>query len=175
MATQDPKTLAATATKMYQEGDFENAARLFGEAASAFQAQNNALDAAELKNNQSVAFLQSGDAKASYDAACGTSEIFRVAGDMRRAGMARSNEATALEAMGRKDEAVELYRQAAGDLEKAGEDQLRASVMMAVAGIKLRKFKIMEALLAMYIGLSGVKQPTLKQKIMLMMLKFRAW
>jgi hypothetical protein len=47
--------------------------------------------------------------------------------------------------------------------------------MMAIAGIKLRKFKIMEALLAMHIGLSGVKHPTLKQKILLAMLKFRAW
>ena len=65
MANQDPKTLAADATKVYQEGDFDNAARLFGEAASAFQAENNALDAAEMKNNQSVAFIQSGDAQAS--------------------------------------------------------------------------------------------------------------
>src|SRR5512133_667640 len=146
MATQDPKTLAANATKMYQEGDFENAARQFGEAASAFEAENNALDAAEMKNNQSVAFLQSGDAAASYEAAHGTAQTFQDAGDFRRTGMARSNEATALETMGRNDEAVELYRQAADDLEKAGEDQLRATVMMAVAGIKLRKFKIMEAL-----------------------------
>ena len=38
MVNQDPKTLAADAAKVYQEGDFENAARLFGEAASAFQA-----------------------------------------------------------------------------------------------------------------------------------------
>jgi hypothetical protein len=47
--------------------------------------------------------------------------------------------------------------------------------MMAVAGIKLRKWKIMEALLSMYVGLSGVKQPTLKQKILLSLLKLRAW
>jgi tetratricopeptide (TPR) repeat protein len=175
MANQDPKILAANAAKVYQEGDFENAARLFGEAASAFQAENNALDAAEMKNNQSVAFLQSGDAGASFDAAHGTAEVFLAAGDFRRTGMARSNEATALETSGRLDEAVEIYRQAADDLEKAGEDQLRADVMMAVAGIKLRKWKIMEALLAMHVGLSGVKQPTLKQKILLGMLKFKAW
>jgi tetratricopeptide (TPR) repeat protein len=175
MANQDPKTLAADAAKVYQEGDFENAARLFGEAASAFQAENNALDAAEMKNNQSVAFLQSGDAQASFDAAHGTAEIFLAAGDIRRTGMARSNEATALEKSGRLDEAIQIYRLAADDLEKSGEDQLRATVMMAVAGIQLRKWKIMEALLSMYVGLSGVKQPTLKQKILLRLLKLRAW
>jgi tetratricopeptide (TPR) repeat protein len=175
MANQDPKTLAADAAKVYQEGDFESAARLFGEAASAFQEENNALDAAEMKNNQSVAFLQAGDAQASFEAARGTPEVFFVAGDLRRTGMARSNEATALESTGRLDEAIQAYRQAADDLEKAGEDQLRAAVMQAVAGIQLRKWKLMDALLAMHIGLSGVKQPTLKQKILLGMLKFKAW
>ena len=113
--------------------------------------------------------------QASYEAAHGTAEIFLAAGDMRRTGMARSNEATALETSGRLDEALQIYRQAADDLEKAGEDQLRASVMQAVAGIQLRKGKIMEALLAMHIGLTGVKQPTLKQKILRSMLKFKAW
>ena len=173
MPTQDPKSLAAEAVKAYQEGDFENAARLFGEAASAFQVENNALDAAEMKNNQSVAYLQNGDAQASFEAAYGTPEIFLAAADFRRAGMAFSNVATALEGCGRKDEAIETYRQAAAELEKAGEDQLRASVMQAVAGLQLRKGKVMEALLSMQIGLAGVKQPSLKQKILRGLLKFR--
>jgi tetratricopeptide (TPR) repeat protein len=175
MLTVDLKTLAVDATRVYQEGDFENAARLFGEAASAFQAQGNVLDAAEMKNNQSVAFLQNGDAQASFDAALGTPEIFSTSGDSKREGMAHGNVATALVAMGRMDEAAISYRLAADALEKAGEDQLRASVMQAIAGIQLRKGKIMEALLSMQIGLAGVKQPTFKQKILRGLLRFRTW
>ena len=175
MVNQDAKTLAANAAKVYQDGDFENAARLYGEAASAFQAQGNVLDAAEMKNNQSVAFLQSGNAQASYDAALGTPEIFSAVGDFRREGMAYGNQATALVSLKRLDEAANLYRLAADVLEKAGEDQMRASVMQAVAGIQLRKGKIMEALLSMQIGLAGVKQPTLKQKILRGLLRFKTW
>jgi len=175
MLTTDFKALAASAARVYQEGDFENAARLFGEAASAFQAQGNVLDAAEMKNNQSVAFLQSGNAQASYDAALGTPEIFSAVGDFRREGMAYGNQATALVSLKRLDEAANLYRLAADVLEKAGEDQMRASVMQAVAGIQLRKGKIMEALLSMQIGLAGVKQPTLKQKILRGLLRFKTW
>lgn len=175
MLPLDLKTLAADAVRVYQEGDFENAARLFGEAASAFQAQGNGLDAAEMKNNQSVAFLQCGSAQASYDAALGTAEVFSAGGDHRREGMACGNLATALVALGRMDEAASAYRLAADALEKAGEDQLRASVMQALAGIQLRKGKIMEALLSMQIGLSGVKHPTLKQKILRGLLRFRTW
>jgi len=175
MLNSDFKTLVVDATRVYQEGDFENAARLFGEAASAFEAQGNLLDAAEMKNNQSVAFLQSGNAQASYDSAAGTADVFLTAGDNRRAGMAFGNQATALAGLGRVDDAAICYRQAADALEKAGEDQLRSSVMQALAGIQLRKGKIMEALLSMQIGLAGVKQPTLKQKILKWMLRFRTW
>jgi len=174
MAITEVKDLAADAIRVYQEGEYENAARLFGEAASVFQAQGNDLDAAEMKNNQSVALLQAGDAQGSFDSAQGTAQIFFAGGDFRRQGMAFGNEATALTSLGRLDDAMQSYRLSADALEKAGEDQLRATVMQALAGIQLRKGKIMEALLSMQIGLAGVKQPTLKQKILRGMLRFRA-
>jgi len=173
MAITEVKDLAADAIRVYQEGEYENAARLFGEAASVFQAQGNDLDAAEMKNNQSVALLQAGDAQGSFDSAQGTAQIFFAGGDFRRQGMAFGNEATALTSLGRLDDAMQSYRLSADALEKAGEDQLRATVMQALAGIQLRKGKIMEALLSMQIGLAGVKQPTLKQKILRGMLRFR--
>ncbi|MCX6066156.1 MAG: hypothetical protein NT121_10440 [Chloroflexi bacterium] len=174
MSILESKDLAADAVRVYQEGDFESAARLFGDAASAFQAQDKALDAAEMKNNQSVALLRGGNAQGSFDVAQGTAEIFSAAGDFRREGMAWGNQATAFEALGRMEDAISSYRQAVAAFEKVGEDQLRASVLQAVAGIQLRRGKIMEALLSMQIGLAGVKQPTFKQKILLILLRFRA-
>jgi tetratricopeptide (TPR) repeat protein len=174
MATLDIQDMVTNAIRAYQEADYKNAAGLFNEAASAFQTQGNDLDAAEMKNNQSVALLQAGDAQGSFDAAHGTAQIFFVNGDFRRQGMALGNEATALNGLGRLDDAAQNYRLAAEALEKAGEDQLRASVMQALAGIQLRKGKIMEALLSMQLGLSGVKHPTLKQKILRGLLRLRA-
>lgn len=170
-----PKSLAADAAKVYQEGDYENAARLFGEAASAFLAQENSLDAAEMKNNQSVAFLQARNSGAAYQAARGTASIFAGTGDARREGIAFGNEAAALQGLGRNNDAFEAYRQASDAFQRAGEDQMYASVMQAMAGIQLRRGKIMEALLTMQMGLSGVKYPTLKQRILLALLRFRAW
>jgi tetratricopeptide (TPR) repeat protein len=171
MTTTDPKTLATEATTAYQEGDYENAARLFGEAASAFQEAGLALEAAEMQNNQSVAHLLGQDAQASYTAAHETAAVFQAAGDFRRAGMAFSNEATALEALGRPDEALPIYRLAAAELEKAGEDQLYMSVMQAQAGIFLRKGKLIEALLATRMGLMNLKQLSWQQKLMRALLK----
>lgn len=173
MVTSDVDDLVANAKRVYQDGDYISAARLFGEAASVFQAHGNALDAAELKNNQSVALLQSGDAQGSFDAAYGTSMVFFASADFRRQGMAFANEASALIELGRVAEGSQSYKLAADALEKAGEDQMRASVMQALAIVQLRKGKALEALLSMQLGLAGVKKPTLKQKVLRNLLRLR--
>ena len=173
MFISDAKSLASNALRVYQQGDFVHAARLFGEAAAGYQSEGSLLDYAEMKNNQSVAFLQAGDAHGSFEAAQGTAAIFLEHGDFRRQGMAHGNEAAALNALGRLGEAASAYQSSADAFEKAGEDQLRASVMQALAGIQLRTGQVMKAMLTMQIGLAGVRQPTLKQKILRGLLRLR--
>lgn len=171
----DPKSLSENADGVYQEGDFENAARLYGEAAAVFQSQGNQIAAAEMKNNQSVAFLQANDALAAYQAAAGTAEVFAASSDARRQGIALANEATALEALKRADQAIEKYLQSADAFKQADEEQLRASVMQAVAWIMLRRGKIFEALNYIRASVADLKTPTFKQKIMRGLLRLRLW
>ena len=173
MDALDGKDLSASALQVYQTGDYKNAARLFGEAASVFLAQGNKLDAAEMKNNESVALLQAGDARGSFEAAHGTAQVFIESGDFRRQGMAFGNEAAAQNALGRLDEAIVNYKLAAEALEKAGEDQLRAISMQALSGVQLRKGKVFDAHCSMRIGLAGLKQPTFRQKFLLFLLRIR--
>lgn len=171
----DPKSLSDNADGAYQEGDFENAARLYGEAASAFQAQGNLVTAAEMKNNQSVSFLQDKKSQLAYDAAAGTAEVFAAAGDSRRQGIAFANEATALQSLNRPDDAIERYLKAAEAFNLADEDQLRSSVMQAVAGIYLQRMKILEALNHLGYSVANLKKPTFKQKIIQALLRLRIW
>jgi len=173
--SSDPKSLSEKAEAAYQEGDFENAARLYGAAASAFESQGDASVAAEMKNNQSVAYLQMGDAQLAYQSAAGTSEVFAAAADTRRQGIALANEATALQALKRIDLALEKYLQSAEAFKQTGEDQLRASILQAVAWIMLRRGKIFEALGYLRAGMMDLKNPTLKQKIMRGLLRLRLW
>jgi len=173
--TSAPKSLGDEAERVYQEGDFESAARLYGEAASTFQAQGNALDGAEMRNNQSVAFLQGGNAQAALDAVTGTADIFADANDLRRQGIALANEATPLQSLGRLDEALESYLRAGAVFKQAGEDQLYAMVMQAVAGIYLRRGKFFEALSAQRTGLADLKNLSFTQKIMKALLRLRLW
>jgi tetratricopeptide (TPR) repeat protein len=169
-ATPDPK---AQADQAYQAGDFESAARLYGEAASAFKAAGSELEAAEARNNQSVAYLQAGQARLALEAAAGTAEIF--GSDVQRQAIAFGNEASALQALGRQEDAIAKYRLAANAFHSAGEDQLRYSVLQAVAGIQLKRGKILQALVELQDGLAEVKHPTLKQKFMRMLLRLRTW
>jgi tetratricopeptide (TPR) repeat protein len=173
MTETTTQPLADQAKKAYEEGDFENAARLFGEAASALWAAGVELDAAEQKNNQAVALLQHGDAAAALEAVRGTSGLFEKAGDTRRAALAIGNEAAALEALGRIADAIEKYQASAKLLEQAGEDQLRASVLQSAAWLYVRQFKFLDALVSMNSGLRGIRNPTLKQKILRFLLTLR--
>jgi tetratricopeptide (TPR) repeat protein len=161
-----PQEIVEQAKLTYQAGDYLQAAHLFEEAASGYISMGNKLMSAEMKNNQSVAFLLSGDAQAALTAVEGTDAIFADSEDFRRQGMALANQASALEALKRVKDAIETYKKAAAALEKADAGDLRADVMQLLSMLYLRRFKFYDAVITLQSGLAGVKNPTLKQRFM---------
>ena len=113
-----PQEIADQAHQTYQTGDYLQAARGFSEAASSFESMGDPLMSAEMKNNQSVALLLSGDAQAALDASAGTETIFAGSNDFRRQGMALANQASALGTLKRSKDAIEYYKNAGDALEK---------------------------------------------------------
>ena len=95
--TTDPKTLVDQGKQAFANKKYDEAASSFSEAASAYEALDDPLNAAEMKNNLSVALLQAGKAQEAYDAAAGTDEVFAQAGDLKRQAMAFGNQAAALD------------------------------------------------------------------------------
>jgi tetratricopeptide (TPR) repeat protein len=154
------------AKRTYQAGDYMQAGQAFAEAASAYAEAGDALMAAEMKNNQSVALLLSGDPQAALAAVDGIDKIFAGSGDFKRQGMALANQATSLQALKRLRESMEYYQRAGDALEKAGEGDLRADVMQQLSVLHLRRFKFYDAVLTLQSGLAGVKDPSLKQRLM---------
>jgi tetratricopeptide (TPR) repeat protein len=167
--------LAEEGKRLFQAHEYLKAAEVFSSAANAYTAENDLLQAAEMKNNQSVALLQGKKAQEALDAVQGTAGIFAGAGDLRRQGMALANQAAALEGLKRPQEVAVLYEQAASLLEKAGEDQLRADVLRSLSALHARKGKGLDALIAMQDGLSGIKAPTIKQRIIKQLIRLRFW
>ncbi len=143
------ETQIEQANQAYQAGRYLEAAELFGQAAAALEAAGERLQAAEMRNNQSVAWLQAERAQEALDAARPTIEIFAAAEDWRRAGLAWGNTAAALEALGQLDEALDAYQRSADLLGRAGEDELRATVLQARAAVQLKQGQVTKSAFSM--------------------------
>jgi tetratricopeptide (TPR) repeat protein len=173
MMTPDPKQLAEQGKQAFAAKNFDQAASLFTEAASAYAALDDPLNAAEMKNNLSVALLQAGNAKAALDAAAGTDEIFAQAKDVKRQAMAFGNQAAALEALKKPDQALEAYEHSAALFAEAGESEMRSIVLQSAAALKLRRGKMLDSALSMIGSVESTKKPNLMQRFLRFLLRIK--
>jgi tetratricopeptide (TPR) repeat protein len=156
----------------YQNGDYQAAGRLFAAASQAFETRKESIQAAEMANNSSVAWLQAGDADQALQAVSGTDAVFALAGEVRLQAMALGNRAAALDALGRLEEAAILYDQSAMLLGEIGEGELRAYAMQALSKIQFRTGRQLEALATMQAGIEGIEKPSLRQRVLKKLLRF---
>jgi tetratricopeptide (TPR) repeat protein len=162
----DPVSLAEQGNEEYTKGNHAAAAGFFLQAAQAYQSADDELNAAEMLNNQSVALLQSGNARAALDATEGTEEIFQKEGDIKRQGIAVGNRAAALEGLKKVDEALAEYERAATLLEEAGEGDMHSIVRKAAANLNLKRGRITAAQMDVYDSMRLVEKPNFTQRIM---------
>ena len=162
----NPLTLAEQGKQEYEQGAYLAAADLFAQAAQTYATAKDELNAAEMKNNQSVALLQAGKAKEALHATDGTEEVFQRAGDIKRQGVAVSNRAAALEGMRKWNEALAEYDRAAALFEQIGEGDMHSVVRKAAANINLKRGRIVDSQMDVYDSLRLVEKPTLTQRFM---------
>jgi tetratricopeptide (TPR) repeat protein len=162
----DAKTLAEQGKQEYAKGAFGVAADLFSQAAQAYDSAQDELNAAEMKNNQSVALLKAGKAEAALHATDGTEEIFLKSGDQKRQGIAIANRAAALEGLKKYNEAMEEYNRAAVIFEEIGEGDMHSVVRKATAEIFLKRGYIGNTQMDVLDSLRLVEKPTLTQRFL---------
>jgi tetratricopeptide (TPR) repeat protein len=173
MNTPDPARLAEQGKQAFSARDFDQAASYFSEAASVYGAQGDALNAAEMKNNLSVALLQAGKAQAALDAAAGTEQVFAQAGDVKRQAMSFGNQAAALEALKKLDQALEAYRRSAALFAQAGDSEMRSLVLQSAAAIELRRGKMIDSALSMIGSVESTKKPNLMQRFLRFLIRLK--
>lgn len=162
----DAKTLAEQGKQEYAKGAFGVAADLFSQAAQAYSSVQDELNAAEMKNNQSVALLKAGKAEDALRATDGTEAIFQKAGDQKRQGIAIANRAAALEGLKKYNEAMEEYNRAAVIFEEIGEGDMHSVVRKATAEIFLKRGYIGNTQMDVLDSLRLVEKPTLTQRFL---------
>lgn len=159
-------TLVEQGKKEYEQGNFLAAADSFSRAAQGYSSSRDELNAAEMKNNQSVALLQAGKAKEALQATEGTEDIFQKAGDIKRQGIAVSNRAAALEGLKQWNEALEEYDRAAALFEQVGEGDMHSMVRKTAANLNLKRGHITDSQMDVFDSLRLVEKPSLAQRIM---------
>jgi tetratricopeptide (TPR) repeat protein len=173
VSASDPATLGARGKRAFKQRRFDEAAQLFRQAADGFTLGRSGLLAAEMKNNESVALVQAGRPGEALEAARGTDIVFAGAQDRRREAMALGNLAAAHEAVGDSDQALLLYQRSADGLAAAGERDLRATVLKAMAGIRLRQGRLTEAGTSMIGALEAEPRPNLLHRALRSLLRIR--
>jgi len=164
--TTDPQTLVDQGKQAFAAKKYDEAASSFSEAVSAYEALDDTLNAAEMKNNLSVALLQAGKAQAAYDAVAGTDEVFAQAGDLKRQAMAFGNQAAALEALKKIDEALEAYGRSATLFAEADEGDMQSMVLQSAAALKMKRGKLMDSAFSMIGSVESASKPTLIQRFL---------
>ncbi len=161
-----PQQIIKEAQAAYRRGEYAAAAQSYEAARQSYLLAGDTIRAAEMANNVSVALLQDGDAEGALRAAEGTAATFAAAGDQKRQAMALGNQAAALEALKRLDEAEQLYWQSAEILKNINETDLRLSVMQSISALQLRTGRQMQAVATMQAGVEGLEKPTLTQRLL---------
>jgi tetratricopeptide (TPR) repeat protein len=170
--TLKPDQLAEQGKQAFRNKRFDEAAGLFRQAADAYALDRADLMVAEMRNNLSVALLQADKPQESLDAALDTDKVFAAIKDAKRQGMALGNQAAALEALERYDEAVEKYDLAARLFADAGEGDLRSMVMKSSAAIKLKTGKLTDSAFKMIGSLDAKENPSLLERILKFFIRF---
>lgn len=168
---ENPGRISDQARRLYQGGKFAEAAARYVQAAQLYQHAGQAADAAEAANNASVAHLQAGDASAALSAADGTDTVFAAAGDPRRQAMALANQAAAMEAMGRLEDALQRYGQSADLLKQTGETEMRALVLKNISTLQLRTGKQFQALASMDAALDNQPRLSIRERLLRKLLR----
>jgi len=161
-----PEELDRLGKAAFQSGNYAQAAEYFSAAGEGYRALNDQLNAAEMANNASVAFLKGGHPQAALEAAQGTDVIFEAAGDKRRQAMALGNYAAALEGLDRVGEAIEHYEQADKLFKEIGEHELRAALLQSLSNLQFKSGRSFEGLANLNAGFEEGGKTSLKQRLL---------
>jgi len=154
------QSLSKQGEKAFKAGNFLEAANLFEQAAKLYTQNSDMLNAAEMANNRSVALLQAGNAQGALEAAQNTELVFAQAGDVKRQAIAIGNQAAALEALNRLEEALTRFWECSDLLKGIGEKEYRAMVLKNISTLQLRTGRHFQAVASMDAALGNQRKLT---------------
>jgi len=154
------------AKQYYQQKKFQLAGELFESIAENLETNLDLVRSAEMKNNASVAYLMNSEPQKAYDTAKDTHLIFERANDEKNCGLSLGNQASALEHLGEKGLALQLYTKAVDFLEKSGDKESKAIILKRISSLQIQQGKQLEALGSMTSALNNIDELSTSESIL---------
>lgn len=151
--------------KLFEQHDYEAAARSFRQALEAYEAAAQPEMAAEMKVNIGLVHRALGENQQALDLMQEALRAFQSSGDALRTAQVLGNLGGVYAALNDKGMAYQSYRQAADTFLSLNENVLYGRTLLALGALQVRDGKLMEGAASYQTGLSQLDDLTFTQKI----------
>jgi tetratricopeptide (TPR) repeat protein len=151
--------------KLFQQRDYEAAARAFMQAQEAYVTENRKDMAAEMQTNIGLVHRALGENQQALDAMQAALLIFQELTDRLRGAKVLGNMGGVYAALGDKEQAYNCYRQAADTFEEMGEKKLYGETLIAMGDLQVRDGKLMAGAATYEVGLEQLDNLSAGQKV----------
>lgn len=160
------KELQEKGIKLYQQKDYEAAARMFQQAHEAYAAEGSREMSAEMQTNIGLVHRALGENQQALDIMQEALRTFTDLNDKRRVAQVLGNMGGVYIELGDREQAYNCYRQAADTFMELGERELYGETMIAMARMQMREGKIWAGAATYEVGLENLEQLSASQKIL---------
>lgn len=163
--TTTPHELQMQGIQLYDQHDYEAAARIFQQAKEGYAAAGQVDMVAEMKVNIGLVHRALGENQQALDMMREALQAFQERQDKLRTAQVLGNLGGVYLALSDKDQALASYRQAADIFKELGEKVMYAETMIALGSMQIRDWKFFEGAASYQVGLEFLDKLTPIQKV----------
>lgn len=173
MTTMNAKELQDQGIRLYQQKEYEAAARYFQQAQEAYAAEGRRDMVAEMQTNIGLVHRALGENQQSLDIMMQALRTFQEMGDAYRAAQVLGNMGGVYLELNDREQAYNCYGQAADVFQELGERKMYADTMLAIGVLQIKEGKFMAGAATYEIGLCELDHLTPTQKLLKRVLSIR--
>jgi len=160
------KELQDRGVKLYEQKDYEAAARIFQQAMEAYEAEDKRDMSAEMRTNIGLVHRALGENQQALEAMQAALRVFQEEGDQLRSAQVMGNLGGVYIELGDKEQAYNCYRQAADAFQDLGEQEMYGQTLIAMAKMQVRDGKIWQGAATYEVGLENIGKLSMSQKML---------
>jgi tetratricopeptide (TPR) repeat protein len=162
----DAKQLQDQGIKRYQQKEYEEAARLFGQAQEQYAADGKQDMVAEMQTNIGLVHRALGEHQQALELMENALTTFQELEDPRRAAQVLGNMGGVYLELGDKEQAYNCYRQAADVFQELGEKKLYGETLIAMGALQVKDGKLWQGAATYEAGLNQLEHLSATQRIL---------